>query len=47
MALCGLLASRLPLEVAVSQVVAARGRLWVSVRVTPGAVTSPPPEAAP
>lgn len=40
-----LLASRLPLEVAVSQVVAARGRLWVSVRVTPGAITSPPPEA--
>jgi len=29
--------ARLPLEVAVSQVVAARGRLWVSVRVTPGA----------
>lgn len=29
--------SRLPLEVAVSQVTAARGRLWVSVRVTPGA----------
>lgn len=29
--------ARMPLEVAVSQVVAARGRLWVSVRVTPGA----------
>lgn len=29
--------TRLPLEVAVSQVTAARGRLWVSVRVTPGA----------
>lgn len=29
--------ARLPLEVAVSQVTAARGRLWISVRVTPGA----------
>ncbi|MEP7117783.1 MAG: hypothetical protein ABI880_09380 [Acidobacteriota bacterium] len=29
--------SRLPLEVAVSQVTAARGRLWISVRITPGA----------
>lgn len=29
----------MPLEAAVSQVVAARGRLWVSVRVTPGAFT--------
>jgi hypothetical protein len=29
--------ARMPLEVAVSQVLAARGRLWVSVRVTPGA----------
>lgn len=29
--------ARMPLEVAVSQVVAARGRLWVSVSVTPGA----------
>ncbi|MGD9903542.1 MAG: hypothetical protein AB7U83_08730 [Vicinamibacterales bacterium] len=29
--------ARLPLEVAVSQVTAARGRLWIGVRVTPGA----------
>lgn len=29
--------ARMPLEAVVSQVVAARGRLWVSVRVTPGA----------
>lgn len=29
--------ARMPLEVAVSQVVAARGRLWVSVSVAPGA----------
>lgn len=29
--------ARMPLEVAVSQVAAARGRLWVSVSVTPGA----------
>lgn len=29
--------ARLPLDVTVSQVVAARGRLWVSVHVTPGA----------
>ncbi len=29
--------ARMPLEVMVSQVVAARGNLWVSVRVTPGA----------
>lgn len=29
--------ARMPLEVAVSQVTAARGRLWISVRVTPGA----------
>jgi hypothetical protein len=29
--------ARMPLDVAVSQVVAARGRLWVSVSVTPGA----------
>jgi hypothetical protein len=37
-----LAAFRLPLEAAVSQVVAARGRLWASVRVAPGEVTSPP-----
>jgi hypothetical protein len=37
--------ARMPLEVAVSQVVAARGRLWVSVSVTPGAFA--PLEAAP
>lgn len=41
--------ARMPLEVAVSQVVAARGRLWVSVRVTPGDfvpvdAAAPPPE---
>lgn len=36
--------ARMPLEVTVSQVVAARGRLWVSVRVTPGAFA---PLAAP
>ena len=37
--------ARMPLEVAVSQVVAARGRLWVSVSVTPGAFAplEPPP----
>lgn len=29
--------ARMPLEVGVSQVVAARGRLWVSLHVTPGA----------
>ncbi|MGE4085399.1 MAG: hypothetical protein AB7H93_20590 [Vicinamibacterales bacterium] len=29
--------ARMPLEVAVSQVTAARGRLWIAVRVTPGA----------
>ena len=29
-------ASRLPLSVSISQVVAARGRLWISVHVTPG-----------
>lgn len=38
-----LAAFRLPLEAAVSRVVAARGRLWVAVRVTPGEITSPPP----
>jgi hypothetical protein len=39
--------ARLPLEVAVSQVTAARGRLWISVRVTPGAFvkTADAPEA--
>lgn len=30
-------AARMPLEVSVSQVVAVRGRLWVSLRVVPGA----------
>lgn len=29
--------ARMPLEVAVSQVTAARGRLWIAVRVAPGA----------
>lgn len=40
--------ARMPLEVAVSQVVAARGRLWVSVSVTPGAFAplDPPPSTA-
>ncbi len=32
-----LAASRLPLSVSISQVVAARGRLWISVHVAPGA----------
>ena len=37
-----LAAFRLPLDATVSQVVAARGRLWVSVRLTPGEVVAPP-----
>jgi hypothetical protein len=42
----------MPLEAAVSQVVAARGRLWVSVRVSPGAFATrapamPAPRPAP
>lgn len=36
---------RLPLEVAVSQVVAARGRLWLSIRVTPGQFDPLPADA--
>lgn len=44
--------ARMPLDVAVSQVVAARGRLWVSVSVTPGvfaplATPAPAPVTAP
>lgn len=44
--------ARMPLDVAVSQVVAARGRLWVSVSVTPGvfaplATPAPAPATAP
>jgi hypothetical protein len=37
-----LAAGRLALDVAVSQIVAARGRLWVSIRVTPGALETVP-----
>lgn len=41
--------ARMPLDVVVSQVVAARGRLWVSVHITPGAFAplapAPPPAA--
>jgi hypothetical protein len=37
--------ARLPLDVTVSEVVAARGHLWVGVRVTPGAF-APLPEPA-
>lgn len=37
---------RLPLEVAVSQVVAARGRLWLSIRVTPGQFDPLPADAS-
>lgn len=37
---------RLPLDVAVSQVVAARGRLWLSIRITPGRLDGLPPEGA-
>lgn len=36
---------QLPLEVAVSQVVAARGRLWLSIRVTPGTFGAEDPAA--
>lgn len=36
----------LPLDATVSQIVAARGHLWVSIRVTPGALTALPPPAA-
>ncbi|MBP7778294.1 MAG: hypothetical protein KA371_14315 [Acidobacteria bacterium] len=39
--------ARMPLEAAVSQVVAARGRLWVSVKVTPGAFAPLEPAAGP
>ena len=38
--------ARLPLDVVVSQVVAARGRLWVSVHVTPGAFVATPDAGA-
>jgi hypothetical protein len=34
-------AARMPLDVAVSQVVAVRGRLWVSLHVTPGPFDAP------
>ena len=39
--------ARLPLEVAVSQVMAARGRLWICVRVTPGAFVKTPTRPQP
>jgi hypothetical protein len=41
--------ARMPLDMVVSQVVAARGRLWVSVSVTPGPfapLATPAPVAA-
>jgi hypothetical protein len=36
-----LAAARLPLDVAVSQVVTTAGRLWISVRITPGELAPP------
>ncbi len=40
-----LAAARLPLDVAVSQVVTTAGRLWISIRITPGDL-GPPPAAS-
>lgn len=37
-----LAAARLPLDVAVSQVVTTAGRLWISIRITPGDLGPPP-----
>jgi hypothetical protein len=41
-----LAAARLPLAASISQVVAARGRLWISVHVAPGAFGAPAAQGA-